>query len=480
MSSPERTVFLFPKPSRTRDAHEIAFLPAALEITEAPPSPTGRAIGATIIGVFSAALLWACFGSVDIIASANGRIVPSGRTKLIQAFETGVVSAIDVRDGQKVKAGETLVELDPTMNNAEFEHLKADLLGAELEVARLRAIIAWRRQPEGDPGSAFVAPARSSAEQVETERQFLVSQTSEYRAKLSEIDRQLAQKDAERATVAAGVAKLEATVPVLQERVDVRKNLFDKALGSKLVYLTEYQDLVGMKQDISVQQSRLREAESAIDSLRETRERIVSEFARETFADLTKGEQRAAGLAQDVLKAERRTKLQKLTAPIDGVVQQLAVHTIGGVVTSAQTLAVVVPEDSPIEIEAMLANRDIGFVHAGQGASIKVDTFNFTRYGLIHGSVLNVSRDAVEQSSDGRPARSEQREASGAGGTRNSEAEYIARISLDRTEIRVDDKTERLSPGMAVTVEIKTGSRRIISYLLSPLEKERQESLHER
>jgi hemolysin D len=481
MTSTNLKVVPFPRRAPTRSAHEIAFLPAALEITETPPSPIGRAIGATIVGIFCFALGWASIGHVDIIASASGKIVPSGRTKLVQPFETGVVSAIHVRDGQKVKAGEVLIELDPTMNGAEHEHIKGDLVAAELEVARLRAALAWKTGAVSDPLESFHPPQGASPGQIETQRQYLISETSEQSAKLAEIDRQQAQREAERATVAAGIAKLEGTVPVLQERVDVRKGLFDKALGSKLVYLTEYQDLVGMKLDIGVQQSRLRESEAAIASLREARQRTEAEYRRTIYTDLTKAEMRAAGVAQDAVKAEQRTKLQRLTAPVDGVVQQLAIHTVGGVVTPAQPLAVIVPEDSALEIEAMLPNQDVGFVHPGQEAGIKVDTFNFTRYGLIRGKVLSVSQDAVAQAApQGKSGEAAEGAPTNAGERKAQALEYVARVSLDKTQMDIDDEAVKLSPGMAVTVEIKTGSRRIISYLLSPLEKHHQESLRER
>jgi hemolysin D len=166
---------------------------------------------------------------------------------------------------------------------------------------------------------------------------------------------------------------------------------------------------------------------------------------------------------------------------VDGVVQQLAIHTVGGVVTPAQSLLVVVPSDSRLEIEAIVSNRDIGFVHAGQEAEIKIDTFNFTRYGLLHGQVLGVSQDAVIR--DRKEDRANER---GLGTQNNSsepqgqELNYTARISLDRTQMQIDDRMVNLSPGMATTVEIKTGSRTILSYLLSPLLRYRQETLRER
>ncbi|CAN7712124.1 HlyD family type I secretion periplasmic adaptor subunit [Bradyrhizobium sp. LjRoot220] len=475
MTSANRNVVAFPRAEVRRRENEIAFLPAALEITESPPSPTGRAIGASIIALFCVALAWASLGSVDIVATATGKIVPGGRTKLIQPFETGVVRAIQVRDGQRVKAGDVLIELDPTMTEADQERQKSDLLAAELEVARLRAALA------ADPLVAFRPPQSASAAEVEMHRQFLISQRAEQNAKLAEIERQLGQKEAERATTSASAAKLQATIPVLQERVDIRKGLVEKALASKVIYLSEYQELVGLQQDLVLQQSRLLEADAATALLKETKERTAAEYRRTTYDALAKAEQKAASAAQEVVKADRRTKLQRLTAPVDGIVQQLAVHTVGGVVTPAQALAVVVPSDSQLEIEAMLSNRDIGFVHPGLKAEIKVDTFNFTRYGLLHGDVLSVSSDAITRD---RPQGGSSDRGSGTAQSssepKGQELEYAARISLDRPHMQVEDKLVQLGPGMAVTVEIKTGTRRIISYLLSPLARYKQESLRER
>ena len=416
-------------------------------------------------------------GSVDIVATAPGKIIPTGRTKVIQPFETGVVRAIHVRDGQSVKAGDLLVELDPTMTEAERDHLKSDLIAARLDVARLRAALGGG----ANPLEAFRPPEDASPVLIEMNRQFLISQTAEQQAKLAALDRQIAQKEAERDTTAASIAKLEATIPVLAQRVDVRKYLFEKELGSKLTYLTEYQDLVAQQQDLLVLKSKYREADAAVAALVQTRVQTEAQYRRACFEELTKAEQKAAGIAQDVIKAEQRTKLQALTTPVDGVVQQLAVHTVGGVVTPAQALAVVVPFDSHLEIEAMVSNRDIGFVHAGQEAEIKIDTFSFTRYGLLHGRVLNVSQDAIARD---KPQDKSSDKTPGAENTtsepKGQELNYAARVSLDRTQMQVDDKLVNLSPGMAVTVEIKTGTRRIISYLLSPLLRYKQEVLRER
>jgi hemolysin D len=464
------------RPARRRSSQELAFLPAALEIVETPPSPVGRATAATIAVVFCAALLWAWWGTIDIVASATGKILPGDGTKLVQPFETGIVRSIRVQDGQPVKAGDMLIELDPTVNAAERDHLRNDLLAERLNIARLRAAL-----DSGDPAAGFMPPTGADPELVATQRQLLLNQVTEHHAKIAALLRQQAQKEAEQATTTATIHKLETIIPVIQSRVDIRKTLVEKELGSKLTYFEVFQLLVEQQEELSVQKSHLHETEAAIAAIRETRGQAAAEYRHTLSDELAKSEQKANGLAQDLIKAEQRTRLQQLTAPVDGVVQQLAIHTVGGVVTPAQALLVVVPSDSPLEIEAMVSNHDIGFVHAGQQAEIKIDTFNFTRYGLLHGHVLSVSQDAVIR--DRQQDRSNDRTP----GTQNETSEpkgqelnYSARISLDRTKMQVDDKVVNLSPGMAVTAEIKTGSRTVLSYLLSPLLRYRQEVLRER
>ena len=183
----------------------LAFLPAALEIVETPAPPLAGAIGGTIIALFCLAIAWACFGHIDIVATASGKIIPSGRTKVIQPFETGVVRAIRVRDGQHVKAGEVLIELDATMNDAERNHLQSDLMSAELDVARLTAALS----EDADPVASFRPPEGASAALAATQRRFLAQQIEEHRAKLAALDGQKVQKQAELDTIVATVQKLE-------------------------------------------------------------------------------------------------------------------------------------------------------------------------------------------------------------------------------------------------------------------------------
>jgi hemolysin D len=264
-------------------------LPAlAVEVVETPPSPIGRAIGMSVILLFCSAVAWASLGKVDVVATALGKIIVNGRTKVIQPAETGVVRAIRVHDGSAVKAGDVLIELDPTINAAELDHVKSDLIAARLDIARLQAALAT----DNNPLPGFKPPEEASKGLIEMHRQFLASQKAEHAAKLAEIDRQLAQKQAERETIAATIDKLGATIPLLQERVEVRKYLYDKAIGSKITYLAEAQDLVGQQHDVIVQQSRLRESEAAVAGLAQSRLKVESEYRRALYEDLAKAEQR--------------------------------------------------------------------------------------------------------------------------------------------------------------------------------------------
>ena len=473
-----KNVVAFPKPQTRRQRDELAFLPAALEIVETPPSPIGRAIGATIIALFCLALIWACFGHVDIVATSSGKIIPSGRVKLVQPFETGVVRAIHVRDGQSVKEGEVLIELDPTITTAEQEHIRTDLIAAQLDVARLRAALS----DSEDPQNEFYPPADASPAQAKMQREFLAKQMEEHRAKIASLDRQRAQKQAEHDTAAATIQKLEASAPLIRERVDIRKYLVDKELGSRLTYLETLQQLTENEKDLAVQKSRMQETSAALAAIIDTKQQNEAEFRRTLFGELNEAQRKAGGLTDDLARAERRTKLQLLTAPVDGVVQQLAVHTVGGVVTPAQQLAVVVPGDASLEVEAMISNRDIGFVHPGQEAQIKVDTFNFTRYGLLHGQVVSVSHDSIVREVPQQQVKNDQARGSNTESSEPAGQQYMyaARISLDRTRMQVDDEIANLAPGMAVTVEIRTGSRAVITYLLSPLLRYKHESMRER
>ncbi len=356
--------------------------------------------------------------------------------------------------------------------------MQKDYIEAQLDVERLKAIL----KTNPDPAHAFGPPEGASEAQVAAQQSMLMNQIQEIHAKLDGIDQQIAQQQGNRAAVQSTITKLTESIPYLKKRADARSYLADKGYGSKLEYLSTQQDLVEHEQELKVQQGRLAEANGAVAALQQQRKQVDAEYRHTNLKDLATAQEKANNLKEQVVQAVEKYRLQTLTSPVDGTVQQLAVHTEGGVVTPAQILMAVVPADSHLEIEAMISTRDIGFVHAGEEAEIKVDTFNFTKYGLLHGKVLTVSQDAILQNNP-TDKSGEKRQAGAESDTsepKGQELVYAARVSLDEPQMQVDDRLVNLAPGMAVTVEIKTGSRSVISYLLSPLEKHAHQAMRER
>jgi len=479
MKSPENSakVITFPKLWQSR-RDEREFLPAALEIIETPASPAGRAIAGTIMGFLCIAIVWASFGKIDIIATTQGRIIPTGKSKVVQPLETGVVKTIYVADGEAVKAGDKLVEIDPTDDAADETRLAYDLAQDRLDVARLRALLA------NDPKAFDDVSTGADPASVLRARRHMDAQDTEHQAKLASIERQMAGKEAERAQSRAAIEKLESTLPLVTEQRDIRRKLLANFYGSRIFYLQTEQQVVETQHGIEEEKHRQASIGEQLAALERQRDESDADYKKGLYADLSKAETDATEHSQNIAKATQKRALRMLTAPVDGTVQQLAIHTIGGIVTPAEQLMVIVPKDSKLEIEAMLPNKDVGFVHKGQDAEIKVEAFTFTRYGLLHGTVTSISQDAVstqDAAVSDRNSRSDVSDPPKDETERQSrQASYVAHVSLKEPVIETEDGLTPLEPGMAVTTEIKTGQRSVISYLLSPLMRYKQEGLRER
>lgn len=476
LGSPETaSVITLPKraaPARRKDAD---FLPAALEIIEKPPSPAGRAIAATIIAFMVGALAWSILGEVNIIATAQGRIIPTGRSKVIQPFETGVVRAIKVTDGQTVKAGDVLVELDPTTDASDEARLTVAYTQDQLDMLRLHALL--------DGKAALTAPEGIDAAMVSVAQRQMDAQVAEVKAKLAGIERQAAAKRAEGREIKAAIDKIEASLPLISEQRDIRNALLGNQYGSRLAYLQAQQQVVESQHELEAQTQRRDETTEALAALDRQREQVAAEYRKDLLTELAKAQVLASEHKQEMVKSEMRRALHTLRAPVGGTVQQLAVHTLGGVVTPAEHLMVIVPQGAGLEIEATLANKDIGFVHKGQPVEIKVETFNFTRYGLVQGTVESVSQDVVNPLEAGESRTGRRSETEGGADEDERQAgqpSYVAHITLAAEGLKTEQGFTAFEPGMAVTAEIKTGKRRIVDFLLSPLQRLADESLTER
>lgn len=462
------------------------FLPAALEIVEKPPSPGMRYLLLGLCAIFVLAIAWAVIGRVDIVAVAGGKTTPSGNAKLIQPIEIGAVRAIHVRNGQFVRKGQLLVDLDPTIAMAEEDQSSQALQSAELVRARNAALMRYLAGQSPD----FVSPPGADAATVETERQYIRSAIAEFEAERAALAQQRAQSAAELAGAQAEIAKLREALPFIDRQLAARVELSEKGYFSKL-RLLEYEQLrAEHMRNIDVQMASASRARAAMANADAQIARLRQSFGKTVVTDLVDATDKAAVSSAEVRKTERRRQFQQLRSPVDGVVQQLAVTTIGGVVQPAQALMVIVPCrtgmaghaaadscTSAVEVEAFVQNKDVGFVKVGQRAAVKLEAFNFTDYGVIDGVVEVVSRDAIDLSQQPSGSQQDKR-----GRPEQQGLVYAARIRLAcaATDPNRSPLCDRVQPGMSVQAEIKTGKRRIIQYFLSPITQAIDEAGRER
>ncbi len=439
-----------PVPAHRRD--RLEFLPALLEIEETPPSPAGRLLTWLIVLLFGVALAWACAGEVDIVAQAPGRLVARGGDKLIQPLERGVVRRLLVADGQRVRRGELLIELDDTAPRAEIAQLLHRRRRQEAVLARTGALLA--RAAGGEE------PAAADALAAGDQHALYLAQWDEYSDRLRGLDGELARERAVLERIGEEIRKGEAILPLLAEQSDSYKALSEKNYGSRIQWLQQERARLEQGYELKIQHRRAREQRARLAQLTEQRAAFRSGFRRELLRERAEAQRQLHAIEQELVKARRRLAHTRLRAPVDGTVQQLAIHTVGGVVTPAQRLMVIVPADHRLEAEALVLNRDAGFVREGMAAEVKLEAFPFTRYGTLPARIEHLSDDAVRDDRLGLV--------------------YEARVAIDRETLLVDGREVRLAPGMALTVEIKTGRRRLIEFLLAPLVQHLDESMRER
>ncbi|KWF94044.1 hemolysin D [Burkholderia diffusa] len=436
--------------------YELAFQPAHLELVETPVHPAPRWTARAISALAVITILIAVLARLDIIATAKGKLVPNAQVKIIQPAMTGVVRSIAVQDGQFVTAGQLLLQLDTTQAIADEDKAKASRLDAALAAARAQALLD-ALQTNMPPKVAFIDGA--SSERQHQAQQLADGAWHEYRDKLASAQAELFKRQAELDSTRAEVAKLAATAPLARKQANDYQALVADKYVARQDYLDKEQAALDKEHELAAQQGHAKELVASIAEQRADIDTATSTFRREQLDTLEKANEQLTQSRNDETKAHTRAGLMNLTAPVTGTVQQLAVHTLGGVVTTAQAVMEIVPNDA-LEVEATIDNRDIGFVKISQRAAVKVEAFPYTRYGLLDGEVVSVANDAASDKKQGLV--------------------FKARIRLKTNRIRVDDRWVPLTPGMAVTADIKTGKQTVAQYFLGPLIEGAQESLHER
>ncbi|MBL4826292.1 MAG: HlyD family type I secretion periplasmic adaptor subunit [Spongiibacteraceae bacterium] len=441
----------------------LDFQPEALAIQNRPPHPASKLVARILICLFVFGVVWACCGHVDILASAQGRLIPHSRIKVVQALELGKVTQLHITEGQAVKQGDILIEIDTTQINADVIRIESQLNDFKLRAMGLALLIT---QIEQDQNRAMDSVEKKQFNTVDFStlpknyHPWLKSQWQDY---LQQQQLLLQQQNTQHHTIATSealVAKHEQTLPIIRDRAHSLKTMHDRQLVSKLEYLNVEQERIEMAQDLLAERKRLSSIKSELQGLKSQ----LSAYRASAQKDWQKlkldYEQEAQRLHQELQKARDRLKKQTLYSPVDGLVKNLSITTIGAVVSPADELMSIVPTADTLQMEAYIENKDIGFIEEGQSVEVKINTFNFTKYGIIEGRLIHISDDAIQDEQKGFV--------------------FPIRIELKKDYLYFNGKKLKLQPGMEATVEIKTGKRRLIEFFLSPLLRHKAESLNER
>lgn len=432
-----------------RDGLDTEFLPPALEIEHTPASPLGRFLIWFIAFMVIAAGAWAYLGRVDKVAVARGRVVPYGEIKVIQPMREGLIKAIRVEEGQRVRKGQVLLELDPTLGAAEFESNRRVFSLYQSDKSRLLAEL--RGEPVGSARNDVPTGMTSLQQTLQNAKQ------AEYRAREEALTLIVSQRQEELGEARTTLAKLERLAALAAEREESYRKLNAEGIVPRMDLLEKQREFVATQHELAAQRAVVEQKVAGIEEARRNLDALKSERERTILTGLIDMEKSIAAVEGELTKARKEHEFDLLVSPVDGVVHELAAHTVGGVVKPAEAVATVVPDGTEMIVEAQALNTDIGFLAEGQEAEVKVDTFPFTKYGTVPARVFALSPDAVEDPKLGHVYR------------------VKARLSGDG--LLVDGRRVHLAPGMTVSLEVKTGKRRIIEFFLSPVVKYARESL---
>jgi len=461
-----------------------AFLPAAVEIIETPPSPHAVTMTLGICGFFAAALIWCWFGRLDVYATARGKIEPAGHAKIVGALDPGKVASIGATEGKVVHAGDVLVALDTSEPEAEFASASQAMIAAKAEASRRQAVLAIATSGDLTQNIVVDWPDDIPAAMRAREENVLRSDLHEQAAKLANLTAQKVEKEAAVQQLNDSIEAENKLIETLNERVALRQALIDKDVGTKTLLLDAVQALRQQQAQLAGDIGKRDQAQAAVKSADAQRDETFTTFVSDQTTKMATARRLSDEKAADRVKAKVRIDRMTMRSPVDGVVQSLALTTIGQVVTTGQELMSIVPSNTPVQILAYVTNDDIGFVTPGDEAVVKIDSFPFTRYGTINAKVDEIARDAIPADTANQrltdPTKGNSSQSLTPTARPTTDLVFEARLTPSSYAIDINGREVPLSPGMTVTVEIKTGSRRILEYLFSPLVEVAGKAMRER
>lgn len=445
-----------------RAVDPLDFQPAIIRLQEQLPSPLPRAVLQASIVLMVLLIVWAAFGKLDIVAVAHGKLVPHSYAKIVQPAEQGIVREILVREAQRVKAGEVLMRMDSAFSDADQKSLLSQYHARRLSLRRIDAELAdalLERVADDPPDLYEQAWARQVAN-----RQALTSA-------LQVEEEALRRANSELAVATQTRDKLSALLPTYQTEEKAYEELQAKGLVGRLALAEKSRERIEVEQNLRAQAHSMESARALIAQSKHRIEQITSEYHRALRAERTETASALSQLEQELAKEDRRQELLELRAPQDGIINNLATHTTGTVVSPGTVLMTLVPVDERLRAEVWVDNEDIGFVHPGQLTKLKLAPFRFQKYGMLEGSVATVSADS---------ASPDDRVDSGTGVRSSGTAVYKTLVDLTASKLQSEAGTFDLSPGMQVSAEIHLGRRTVLEYVFSPVGKAFREAARER
>lgn len=478
------------------DRDALAFLPGILAIESQPPAPLPRAMLFLLLLLLAAMLIWITVGQLDIIAVAEGKLVPATYLKIVQPAEGGILKEILVSEGDRVTTGQVLIRMDARLSEADTNIIETEIGHRALQLQRIDAELgASSRSGDGDvnddrvfhPGrdaglqsprtATLISAAAIPAEMRAQARAQYEAHRSAYNATLGSERAALLKAREELAAAVQVRGKLEALLPTYQQEEAALEQLGKNQLAAQLDVIERRRKRIEIEQDLRAQERTVNSLKALIAQSESRLAQITSEYREQLHNERVEAQSQLDKLVQERAKQQHRNTLLELKAPQDAVVKDLATHTPGAVVSPGTVLLTLVPANELLRAEVMIRNQDIGFVHEGQRAKIKLTAFPFQKYGMIEGVVAHVSADATAVA-DNAPMEAAARDAedSGDGGG----LAYKAIVQLEAQQLSLDGKALAVAPGMRVTAEIHQGRRTVLEYLLSPVQRVTHDAFRER
>ena len=445
----------------------LDFAPSILAIQARPASPLPRAMLYTLLTLFVLIALWAIFGKVDVVAVAQGKLVPQSYLKIVQPAEAGIVKEILVKEGDSVTQGQILMRMDAQSQESDTKMVEAELKQRALQLRRIDAELAGKplmQKPDDDP-----VQFQQLLSQYQSHRQAFDDAVAQEQALLNK-----ATEDYQGARQTE--TKIRNVLPAYQEQEAAWQKLHKDGYAGRLLVLERERERIEKEGDLKTQAFAVESLKASIAQSQKRLAQITSNYKQQLHNERVEAQGQLNKLQQEVAKQRHKQTLLELKASQAGKIKDVATHTIGSVVSPGTILLTLVPVDEPLQAEVMINNDDVGFVHEAQSVKLKLAAYPFQKYGMVDGTVTHVSADANDQNQ----GKQNQPNQNGASSPTSDRAGYKAIVTLNAQSLNASGKTFNLTPGMQVAAEFNQGKRTIMEYLLSPVQGVFQEAARER